>query len=247
MTAEKRFENGFSFLASFAWAKAMDDFAPNKDTAYYTNSCTCGRSFDYGPSDDDLNKVVKINGDYLSQLVHRDKVTNSVLNGWELTGIMNWWPTGNPFTVVSGVDNSFSAIEGDRADLSNISVARQSFEGHRPHPDNQLGLWFNPADFVVNQVGTFGDAAKNNLRAPGCFNTDLASIKNTTFERVQLQLRADFFNVTNHPNFGTPGNSVTSPGFGQITGTLGSIAYGGPMSYGTAQPRMMQFGMKASF
>lgn len=247
ITVEKRFAKGFSLLSSVAWAKALDDFAPNKDTPYFTNSCTCGRYFDYGPSDDDLSKVFKINGDYQTPQVHINKGTNAILNGWEVTGIALWYPSGNPFTIVSGVDNSFSGIGADRADLVNVSNIKESKVGHRPHP-GVIGQWFNPNDFTVNAVGTFGDTGKNVLRGPGFFNTDMAAIKNTKIgDRVALQLRAEFFNVTNHPNFAAPANSVGSPGFGQIGGTLGSNAYGGPTSYGTAQPRTMQFGVKTTF
>lgn len=247
VTVEKRFSNGFSLLSSFAWAKAMDDFAPNKNSPFFTNSCSCGRYFDYGPSDDDLNKVVKINGSYLTPRVHLNRAVNAVLNGWEVSGIAQWWPSGNPFTIVSGLDNSFSAIGADRADLIGVSNIQQTLTRHRPHP-GVIGQWFNPADFTVNPVGTFGNTGKNALRGPGYFNSDLAAIKNTNFgARVSLQLRAEFFNATNHPNFGAPGNNVNSPGFGDIGGTLFSGAYGGPTSYGTAQPRIMQFGVKASF
>ena len=247
ITVEKRFTHGFSMLGSFAWAKALDDFAPNKDTPGYTNSCSCGRHFDYGPSDDDLNKVFKINGNYETPHVHIQQVADKFLNGWEITGIANWNPTGNPFTIVSGVDNSFSAIGADRADLINVSNIKQAFEGHRPHP-GVIGQWINPNDFTVNAIGTFGDTGKNALRGPGYFDDDLAAIKNTTFgERVSLQFRAELFNATNHPNFAAPGNNVSSPPMGQIGGTQGSNAYGGPTSYGTSQPRVMQFGVKTTF
>ncbi len=246
VTVEKRFTHGYSFLASFAWAKAMDDFAPNKDTPQYTNSCACGRYFDYGPSDDDLNKVIKFNANYLTPSVHIQRVADKFLNGWQVTGIVNWYPTGNPFTIVSGVDNSFSAIGGDRADLINVSNISQTKLGHRPHP-GVIGQWINPTDFAPNAVGTYGNIGKNGLRSPGFFNTDVSAIKNTSFKRVSLQFRADIFNVTNHPNFGAPNNNQSSPGFGQIGGTLGSNAYGGPTAYGTSQPRMMQFGVKTTF
>lgn len=246
ITVEKRLAHGFSLLSSFAWSKVLDDFAPNKDTPYFTNSCTCGRHFDYGPSDDDLSKVFKINGDYETPLVHINRGADAVLNGWEVTGISSWYPSGNPFTIVSGVDNSFSAIGADRADLINVSDIKDTLTRHRPHP-GVIGQWFNPADFTANAIGTFGDTGKNGLRGPGYFNTDFAAIKNTNIERLSVQLRAEFFNVTNHPNFGTPANSQNSPGFGQIGGTLGSNAYGGPTAYGTSQPRIMQFGVKASF
>jgi hypothetical protein len=247
VTVEKRLAKGFSLLSSFAWAKALDDFAPNKDTSFFTNSCICGRFFDYGPSDDDLSKVFKFNGNYLTPQVHLDKAGNAVLNGWEVTGIVNYWPSGNPFTIVSGVDNSFSAIGADRADLINVSNIKDTLTRHRPHP-GVVGQWFNPADFTVNTYGTFGDTGKNALRGPGYFDTDLAAIKNMKIgERVSVQLRAEFFNVTNHPNFAAPGNDVTGAGLGDIGGTLGSNAYGGPTSYGTSQPRIAQYGVKASF
>ncbi|MGC1359946.1 MAG: hypothetical protein WA826_02115, partial [Silvibacterium sp.] len=149
--------------------------------------------------------------------------------------------------IMSGVDNSFSGIGADRADLINASNIKDTLTGHRPHP-GVTGQWFNPNDFAPNGIGTFGDTGKNALRSPGYFNTDMAAIKNTKIgERVSLQLRAEFFNVTNHPNFGAPANYQNSPGFGQIGGTLGSNAYGGPTSYGTSQPRTMQFGVKTTF
>lgn len=246
ITAEKRFTHGYSFLGSFAWAKAMDDFAPSKDSPQYSNSCACGRYFDYGPSDDDLSKVVKFNANYVTPSVHIQPIANQFLNGWEVTGIVNWYPSGNPFTIVSGVDNSFSAIGADRADLINVSNINKTKLGGRPHP-GVIGQWINPSDFTANAIGTYGNIGKNGLRSPGLFTSDLSVIKNTTFRRVSLQLRADLFNVTNHPNFAAPNNNESSPGFGQIAGTLGANAYGGPTSYGTSQPRLMQFGAKSTF
>ncbi|MGB6934875.1 MAG: TonB-dependent receptor [Acidobacteriaceae bacterium] len=246
ITVEKRFTHGYSFLSSFTWAKAMDDFAPSKDSPYFTNSCACGRYFDYGPSDDDLNKVFKFNVNYMTPSVHIERFADKILNGWEVTGIVSWYPTGNPFTIVSGIDNSFSAIGADRGELINVSNIGQTKLGHRPHP-GVIGQWINAVDFTLNPVGTYGNIGKNGLRSPGFFDSDLSAIKNTSFKRVSLQLRADIFNVTNHPNFAAPGNNVSSPGLGQIGGTLGSNAYGGPTSYGTSQPRIFQLGVKATF
>ncbi len=246
ITVEKRSTHGYSFLSSFTWSKAMDNFAPSKDSPQYTNSCACGRSFDYGPSDDDLNKVIKFNANYATPSIHIQRMADKFLNGWQVTGIVNWYPTGNPFTIISGVDNSFSAIGADRADLINVSDINQTKLGHRPHP-GVIGQWINPADFAPNAVGTYGNIGKSSLRSPGFFDTDISAIKNTSLKRVSLQLRGDIFNVTNHPNFGAPDNNESSPGFGQIGGTLGSNAYGGPTSYGTSQPRIMQFGVKTIF
>jgi hypothetical protein len=251
MTLEKRFGHGFSLLSSFAWSKALDDFAPQPQgslASMFTNTCSCGRHFDYGPSADDLNKVFKINGNYEIPHAHVQKVADKLLNGWQLTAIANW-QTGFPFTIFSGADNSFSAIGEDRADLTvaNIHDAVLPGRSHR----QSIQEWFNVNDFTANAIGTFGATGKNALRGPRYFNTDLAIIKKTTVgDRVSIAFRAEFFNAFNNVNFGLPGNNQAagaSGGFGQITGTAGSGSFNGPTSYGTAQPRIIQFGLKATF
>jgi hypothetical protein len=96
-----------------------------------------------------------------------------------------------------------------------------------------------------------GSTGKNALRGPRFFNTDLAIIKKTQLsERVSLAFRGEFFNTFNNVNFGLPGNNMAAGaggGFGQITGTAGSGSYNGPTSYKTAQPRIIEFGLKLTF
>jgi hypothetical protein len=244
VTLEKRLSKGFSLLTNFSWAKALDDYAP-QGSPYYTNTCTCGRHFDYGASADDLSKVFKLSGSYETPHIHGNGFVSKLGNGWQLTAIASL-QTGNPFTIFSGVDNSFSAIGADRADLT-IPNIRGAVIGHVPHP-GVIGQWFDPTAFTANAIGTFGNSGKNAMFGPRFFDTDLAAIKNFKFrERFIIQFRGEFFNAFNNVNFGLPGNVQNSPGFGQISGTQGSGAYGGPTSYGTSQPRTMQFGLKASF
>jgi hypothetical protein len=245
LTLEKRFGRGLSLLSNFAWSKTLDDFAPNpqgSEGSQYTNSCTCGRHFDYGPSVDDVNKVFKINGDYEIPHLHVHSFGDKVLNGWELTAIVNW-QTGFPYTIFSGVDDSTSAIGEDRADSVAVSA---------PAPPRSLREWFDVNSFTENAVGTFGDIGKNSMRGPRFSDTDLALIKKTSVrERVTLTFRAEFFNAFNHPNFGMPGNNVAAGpppggGFGVISGTAGYQSYNST-SYGMALPRIIQFALKASF
>lgn len=245
LTLEKRFGHGLSLLSNFAWSRTLDDFAPNPQGSggsQYTNSCTCGRRFDYGPSVDDLSKVFKINGDYEIPHLPVHNFADRLLNGWQLTAIVAW-QTGFPYTIFSGVDNSTSAIGEDRADSVAVSG---------PPPRRSLQEWFNVNAFTENAVGTFGDIGKNSLRGPRFSNTDLAFIKKTSVgERVSITFRAEFFNAFNHPNFGLPGNNVAAGpppggGFGVISGTAGYQSYNST-TYGMAQPRIMQFGLKVSF
>jgi hypothetical protein len=245
VTLEKRMTHGFSFLTNFTWARELDDFAPIGGSPYLTNSCYCGRSFDYGPSDDDLNKTFKINGEYTVPHVGLPKVAGTIVNGWEFSGTVVW-QTGSPFTIFSGADNSLSGMLGDRADLAVSSLSQAILGGGRSHAA-EVQEWFNTSAFQQNAIGTFGDTGKNILRGPRFFDADLAAIKNAKItERLALEFRAEFFNAFNNVNFGKPDGNLADIGttFGQITGLAGGSSSN---TYGTAQPRIIQFALKMSF
>ncbi len=242
ISLSKRFTRGFSFLTNFTWAKAMDDYAPI-GAGNLTNSCSCGRYFDYGPSDDDLSKVFKVNGDYEVPHFAVSRLASVLANGWEVTAIASW-TSGSPFTIFAGDDNSFSAMGSDRADLAVPSVKNAILPTGRSHAD-QVNEWFDITAFKPNQIGTFGNTGKSILRGPRYFDADLAAIKNTNVgTRLSLQFRAEFFNAFNNVNFGKPDNILADSGFGQITGLAGGSSSN---TYGTAQPRIIQFGLKAAF
>jgi hypothetical protein len=245
ITLQKRMTHGFSFLTNFTWAKELDDFAPAGGSPYLTNSCSCGRYFDYGPSDDDLSKTLKINGEYVVPHFSLPKAVDKIVNGWELSATASW-QTGFPFSIFSGADNSLSGMLGDRADLAVSSVQRAVLGTGRSHAA-EVQEWFNTSAFVPNAIGTFGDTGKNILRGPRFFDADLAAIKNTKInERLSLEFRAEFFNAFNNVNFGRPDGNLADIGttYGQITGMAGASSSN---TYGTAQPRIIQFAVKMAF
>jgi Carboxypeptidase regulatory-like domain/TonB-dependent Receptor Plug Domain len=229
----KRFTHGLSLLTNFTWSKALDDFAPPTGGNFaLTNSCACGRFFDYGPSPDDLRKVFNINGDFNVPPLHLPRAADKLLNGWELTAIANW-NSGTTFTVFSGVDNSGSGIGADRADLLGPSVGSAVLSTGRSHRA-QVNEWFDTAAFGVNAIGTYGNTGKGILHGPRFFDADLAAIKNARLtERISLEFRGEFYNAFNNVNFTNPDSVVTDSGFGQITGA--------------GDPRIIQFGLKTSF
>jgi len=94
--------------------------------------------------------------------------------------------------------------------------------------------YINPGLYTANALGTFGNAAHNSLRAPGYFDVDLAvSRQFNLLERLTLHIRAEAFNVMNHPNFGAPNANIASSSFGQITSA--------------SDPRILQASMKLVF
>jgi len=93
---------------------------------------------------------------------------------------------------------------------------------------------------VLPQQGTFGNVSRGSLRGPGLFMLDTSFLKRVRIsEGLNLQFRAEAFNVLNHPNFGYPNEVVFqgseySPSGGVITNT------------GTTS-RQIQFALKLQF
>ncbi len=223
LNLEKRFSRGFTILANYTWSKLIDDYGPSGTTNPFN------RRFDYGISNDDVPHVVHFSGLWQIPRVNVRGPADRLLNGWELTAI-TLWRSGFPFTVTSGVDNSFSGVGLDRADYLGGQV---SLDPGRPH-GQLIANYFNTAVFARNAVGTFGSEGKNLLRGPGMFDTDLGLIKNTKItERLNTQFRAEFFNAFNNVNFSGPSSSLSSSSFGRITSA--------------GDPRILQLALKLVF
>jgi hypothetical protein len=95
-------------------------------------------------------------------------------------------------------------------------------------------IFFNP------QAGTVGSLQRRILEGPGFWDYDFSLLKDTRItERHSIQLRADFFNLFNHPNFFAGDMNVNSATFGRITGLL--------ISGNGVGNRMVQFGLTYNF
>ena len=226
VNVEKRFGHGLSLLANYTFSKKEDDYGP---AGQITDPFD--RRLDWGISKDDVPHVFRFSGVWSIPRIGNHGLASTLVNGWELTGITTW-RSGFPFTVFSGVDNSFSGIGADRADFTGAKISDAVLTGQSTA--KKLQQYFDTSLFVHNAVGTFGNAPKNALRGPHFFNQDFAAIRNfNVIEKASLQFRAEFFNAFNNVNFSNPGNTVGGGNFGQIT-SAGS-------------PRIIQFALKLSF
>ncbi|MBI3208748.1 MAG: hypothetical protein HYZ37_07590 [Candidatus Solibacter usitatus] len=132
---------------------------------------------------------------------------------------------------------------GLRADLSVNGNPSNTGGPNRPNvvgdwrlPAGQQSLtrWFNTAAFAPNAAFTFGNAGRNLIDGPGLTNFDLALYKSFKFsERMRLQFRAEAFNSSNTPYFGSPNGQVGNANFGQISSA--------------GRPRNLQLGLKLVF
>ena len=81
--------------------------------------------------------------------------------------------------------------------------------------------WYDLSCFVAPPIYTFGNTGRNVLIGPGLGTWDLGADKDFRIaEQVGIQFRAEFFNSTNHPNFGLPNGSIGSTAAGTITTVL---------------------------
>jgi hypothetical protein len=130
----------------------------------------------------------------------------SWFGGWQLSGIASVH-SNVPFTPVLSFDN---------ADLQSLVIAERPHLIGNPYSGvcpngSRVGTptcWFNPRAFAVPPPGQFGNAGRNILRGPGFAQFDLALQKSFPLrERVKIMVRADAFNLLNHPNFAVPSNT----------------------------------------
>jgi hypothetical protein len=155
-------------------------------------------------------------------------VLDAVVGGWQMSSILTL-QTGFPITVTNGQDTSNT---GGFFDRPNATGQKPDL----PRGEQDPQRFFNTAAFVINNRGEFGNVGRNTLNSPGIIGWDFSMLKNFRVpdEKHSLQLRFEWFNFPNHPNWGNPDTNVSSGGFGRITGTRGNM-------------RQLQLGLKYAF
>jgi hypothetical protein len=227
-TANRRLSKGLTVLANYTWSKSLDNGSSDTSSPYDPFNISTNR----GLSDFDIPQSLVASFVWdMPNLAKGDRLTRTVLNGWQTTGILTL-QKGIPFSVTSGVDNSQSGVGADLADIiGNPHLNRGSSRAA------QVAEFFNTKAYKVNAVGTFGDSGRNSLLGPGIENLDFAVMKNLyTHESVKTLFRAEAFNLFNHTDLGQPVSNVSSSTFGQINSLNAN-----------STPRVLQLALRAEF
>lgn len=276
----RRFERGLDLGFSYTLSKSIDNMSVDPVAASSggglssTNSRTPTdvRNFrlDRSRSDFDNRHVVVANALYELPFGHGRRfgsgwpgAVNHVLGGWTVTGIYVY-QSGEPFTINSGART-----------VNGFKVSRAELRGPLPPSGLQFvdgiegPVVFNATDLDPNTncrqiVGTQSffcipgpgehGMGRNTIQGPGFWNFDFGVIKRVNFtETVNLQFRAEFFNLFNHPNFENPRNAsvgsptLTSSLFGQTCCVTSSVPSSATI-IATGEPnRVIQFALKLSF
>jgi hypothetical protein len=226
---QQRLDFGLSVLGSYTWSKSIDNasgfFASAGDPNYPQDSYNLRA--ERGRSNFDVAHRFSLSYSYDLPIAKNHRL----LGGWQTMGIVTL-QTGRPFTValLSELDNSNTG----RSNLGFGANDRPNLIGNPKLSDPAPERWFNTAAFSVPPFGSFGNSGRNILDGPGFQNVNVSLLKNTRLlESLNLQFRAEFFNLFNHPNFNLPDNFVGSPSFGRINSA--------------ESPRRIQFGVKLLF
>ena len=136
--------------------------------------------------------------------------------------------------------------------IQNNTFGNQNFINQRPDcvpgvsvyaTSKSINDWLNPAAFSMPAAGTFGNCPNGDFYGPSLKQFDLSLLKETRLgESRNLEFRAEFFNVFNHPNFDvlSMNNFYGTPAFGQMFATLGKTIGGGTS-------RQIQLALKLRF
>ena len=199
LTASKRLSRGLLFDTSYTWSKSLDTNSLNSSNFNLQDGYDIPNQ--YGLSDFDARHRFVLSATY--QLPFNGSAWT---RDWQIATIVQS-QSGNPVNIVTSNATLNGVANTVRPDL----VAPIRIIG-------SVDQWFDPASFAA--VPRFGNLGRNVVIGPAFHNTDLSVRKLLTMAgRYRLQLRADAFDLFNHPNFGPPGNVVGSPTFGKISRT----------------------------
>ena len=250
--------NGPQIQTNFTWSKSIDDTSsvlgpgPGSTSGVWAPGLPQDpfhTSVDRGPSSFDVKFAFTAT---LVQDLHLDRAQwlrrlgPKLTGGWQLLSVTTL-TSGLPFTVYSGVQQTGAGSIGtDRPDqigtplLSTGRTAREDYFGMGAANAGYFSIPVNIPGGTGPNAGVFGTLGRNTFRGPAMRNFDFALIKDTAWEAgrtrksINLQFRAELFNLFNLVNFGLPSNIVTGSGFGIISRTA-------------TNSRQVQFSIKMMF
>ncbi|MEO8737901.1 MAG: hypothetical protein ABI380_15345 [Edaphobacter sp.] len=216
---EKRFAHGFGLSTNFTYGHAIDD-APCRGGCKPGNTAgpfplmSTNLSLDRGNSDVDLRLRWIVTATYAPSFHwNGNRFTGALVNNWQFNGILVM-QSGSTFT-----------IENSSARANTGSGDRPNLVGNPYDIKRSINEWFDVTAFAPQPLYTLGNVGRNTMYGPPLKQLDLSTFRDFKFrERTSLQLRAEFFNSLNHPNFGLPGVDRGTSSFGVISDTGNNLA-----------------------
>jgi hypothetical protein len=207
--------HGFTSLVNYVWSKSLDNSSDGED--FVVNAAQPQNStapqLEKGPSNFNIpNRFVWIASYAFPKLAGS---MAKLKNGWGIDSAATL-QSGQPFTLNYNFEDDYSG-GGDGFDRPDV-VGPVVYNKHNPYNFLQLSSFAMPCTSAATldtysgfasdcQPGTrhYGNLGRNALVGPTFKQWDVAIYKDTALtEHLTMQLRADFFNILNHPNFSNP-------------------------------------------
>jgi Carboxypeptidase regulatory-like domain len=162
-----------------------------------------------------------------------NNLTDSLLGGWQLT-LIEKITSGFADPLIDSVNNS--GVSFNTGGNANSFNRPDQVAGCNPYANQTKTQYFNAACFTQPAAGELGNASRVPVFGPDFVNTDFSAIKRfrLPWENMDLNFRAEFFNLFNHAQFGQPISDINQPGFGAVNSTVNN-------------PRLVQFALKLTF
>jgi len=208
---QKRFSDGFSFLAHYTRSRFMDDSESANEygsTGSYMDAYR--RDLDWARSASDVPHHLIMTVLYEVAPFTANRYVNAILGRWRV-GILETLQSGPTFTVITSANttNAFPAgpLRPDLVGNPELSSDQRT-----------LNRWFNTSAFVNPAPFTFGNSPRSVLRGPGIVTTDLTLEKSIVLKgETRLDVRVEAYNLLNRANFNTPGYTLGAADFGVIS------------------------------
>ncbi|HTD57147.1 MAG TPA: hypothetical protein VK670_17280, partial [Silvibacterium sp.] len=225
----RRFSNGLGVITSFTWGKGLGYQTGDDGNLLFW----LDQKHNYAPNDYDHRLNFEESLTYELPWGKGKRWLTSgpvsyVLGGWKLGAIVSVY-SGLPFNVTAA---GASINTPGQQQMANLVGGYQVL--HHIGPGHQ---WFDKSAFaqpngcpasgscplVYGQ--TMGNVSRNRYYGPGYIQNNASLFKTfPIYERLELEMRADAFQLSNTPQFASPVSSLTSANFGQVTSTVGSGA-----------------------
>jgi len=237
---------GLQFRGNYTFSKNLDDgSAWNTSVSGNTPAYVefpLRPKWDWGPAATDVRHLASISATWELPIGagHRllgdsSPFVRTAAGGWSLSTIIGA-QSGFPFSPQLGYNPTGN---GDTRNPVRPSWNPDFHGSLYPRTSSQ---YFNPNAFLQPATGTFGNVSRDALTGPGLSELDISALKNTQLsEHLQLQFRAESFNLLNHTNFLTPNPVVFSSAAPGVSPTAGVVTATSTTS------RQIQFGAKLIF
>jgi hypothetical protein len=244
---QRRLSRGLQALASYTFSHSIDIASSDATSNFNTVATIAPPNVDRGNSDFDIRHSFTAGTTYDLPSPSDHKMVHDLLGGWSLQSFV-FARSAPPVNIAGATFIAAGTLLAPRPNL-NAGIPLELHGSQFPG-----GKIFNRAAFTAAPAGTQGSFGRNVLRGFGAWQADVGLQRQFHLtESLALRFRAEFFNIFNHPNFGSPMNLLTSPLFGRSTQTLAnSLGSGGANGgfnplYQIGGSRSIQFALKLQF